>query len=126
MRCPSCNAENAKDARRCAACGGRLQKRRRASDVADGPLTHEAELGGRTALAAYRCALFGLIPLAGLVLGPLAVGLGLWAYRQDRAAPEPKTNRVALAIAGLGAVISLTNWVGVSLMVIGLSASVTL
>src|SRR5262245_48015342 len=123
MRCPSCNAENADDARKCAACGAKLQRRprRRASEVADGPLTHDAALGSPATRAAYRCVAYGLIPVAGLVLGPMALVLGLIAYRRDRAAPEPKTNLLALLLAALGAVIALTNWVGLTLVVLGLT-----
>jgi hypothetical protein len=119
MRCSSCNAEVPKDAKKCNACGAKVRRtRKRAADAADTPLTHEADLGGRATQWAYQCAMYGLIPLAGLVLGPVAVVLALLGYRQDRTTPGK--GRVALAIMAIGAVVLLTNWVGVALMVLGL------
>jgi hypothetical protein len=117
MRCPACNAENAQDARKCASCGGKLRRRSRRAEAAEG-LTQESELGGRLAMAAYRCAVFGMIPLAGLLLGPLAVILGLVAYRRIKATPEKSTGPV-LAVVTLGLAVLVTNWVGVTLMVLG-------
>ena len=119
MRCSSCKAEVAKEAKECAACGTKVRRtRKRAAETADLPLTHEADLGSRPTQWAYRCAMYGLIPLAGLVLGPLAVVLALFGYRQDRATAGK--GRVALAVLAIGALVLLTNWVGVALMVFGL------
>ena len=42
----------------------------------------------RTALAAYRCSVVGLVPFLGLLFGPLGVVLGVIAWRQDRARPD--------------------------------------
>jgi hypothetical protein len=118
MRCSSCKAEVAKDAKECAACGAKVRRtRKRAAEAAEMPLTHEADLGGRATQWAYRCAMYGLIPLAGLVLGPLAVVLALLGYRQDRSSAGK--GRVALAVMAIGAAVLLTNWVGVALMVLG-------
>jgi hypothetical protein len=52
------------------------------------------------------------------VLGPLAVVLALFGYRQDRGTAGK--GRVALALLAIGAAVLLTNWVGVALMVFGL------
>jgi hypothetical protein len=122
MRCSSCNAEIAKDAKACAACGAKVRRtRKRAAEAAETPLTHEADLGSRPTQWAYRCAMYGLIPLAGLVLGPIAVVLALFGYRQDRSTAGK--GRVALAVLTIGALVLLTNWVGVALMILGLWGS---
>jgi hypothetical protein len=119
MQCTSCKAEVAKEAKECAACGTKVRRtRKRAAEAADTPLTQEADLGSRPTQWAYRCAVYGLIPLVGLVLGPVAVVLALLGYRQDRTTAGK--GRVALAVLALGAAVLLTNWVGVALMVFGL------
>jgi hypothetical protein len=119
MQCSSCKAEVPKEAKECAACGAKVRRtRKRAAETADMPLTHEADLGSRPTQVAYRCAMYGLIPLVGLVLGPAAVVLALFGYRQDRTTAGK--GRVALAVMAIGALVLLTNWVGVALMVLGL------
>jgi hypothetical protein len=109
MRCPACNADNAADARRCASCRAPLPRRR--SAAADG-----AAAADRAAVRAYRLSVWGLIPLAGLVLGPAAVVLGGLARRRGRADAAFTAHGPALAAVILGAVDTLCNWAGAALL----------
>lgn len=124
MCCPSCNSVNARDAVRCAACDAALPRRparRRSSE--DAETTAANEESNRAALRAYRLSLIGLIPLAGLVLGPVALVLGVLAARKGRADPTFTARGPALAAVFFGVLDSLTNWVGVTLMILGLMAA---
>jgi hypothetical protein len=125
MRCPACGAENGADAGRCAACGAALARQPRRG-VAEKPETPSAERGAasdRAARRAYRLSLLGLIPPAGLVLGPAAVVLGELARRRARGDPAFTAHGPAAAAVVLGAVVAVTNWVGVALMVFGLCSA---
>jgi hypothetical protein len=125
MRCPACGAENAADAGRCAACGAALarQPRRRQTEESNTPFAERNAASDRVALWAYRLSLLGLIPPAGLVLGPIAVVLGALARRRARGDPAFTAYGPAAAAVVLGAVVAVTNWVGVALMVLGLCSA---
>jgi hypothetical protein len=121
--CPSCRVENAADARRCSSCGGKLagpapRRRRRGGDDENG-----TTLGGSATLTAWRCTAWGLIPGFGLVLGPAGVILALRAYRQEKAGPSPKGMSPALAVLLFAAAVLVTSWVGVLLMIYGLTST---
>ena len=122
MQCPACNAVNVRDAVRCASCNAALPRqtaRRRVlrdTDIPD-PRTIEAN---RAALWAYRLSLIGLIPPAGLVLGPVAAVLGVLAARKARDDPAFTAHGPVRAAVVFGVADAVTNWVGVTLMVLGL------
>ena len=121
MRCPACQAENPRDAARCAACSTVLPRRparRRSSD--DETPASPAVPSNRPALRAYWLSLFGLIPIAGLVLGPAAVVLGALAARKARTEPTFSAHGPLLASVVIGTIDTLTNWAGVTLMALGL------
>jgi hypothetical protein len=123
MLCPVCNADNPPAAVKCGACGEPFKRKRRPRDAADDsqtPFAAQADSRDRIALTAYRCAVFGLIPFAGLVLGPAAVILGLVARRRLKAGAAARGKGAAKGAIVLGSVVLLTNWVGLILMVIGL------
>jgi zinc ribbon protein len=122
MRCPACGAENPEGAKRCAACGerpGRKSRRRDTGDEAETPFGARADSPMAPALRAYRCAVYSLIPLAGLLLGPAAIVLALLAWREGRGDPEGRGTRYALIALALGLVTLLCNGAGVALMVMG-------
>ena len=122
VRCPSCQAENDPDARRCQSCGGKLTRpRRRRGGNDDNNLN--GTLGGRTTQAAFRCVAVGLVPGLGLVFGPVAVVLALLAYRQEKAGPPPPGRSPALGVLAMAAGVLVTNWVGVFLMIYGLTSA---
>ena len=65
------------------------------------------------ALLAYYCGVFGLIPCAGLVLGPTALILGILGLRYVRANPSAKGTGHAITGIVLGSLELLANWGGV-------------
>jgi hypothetical protein len=71
------------------------------------------------AQAAYRYAIFGIIPLAGLLLGPVAVVLGLLGWRDARGDLKTKGGGFAVAAVILGLLELLTNGLGLTLMWVG-------
>jgi hypothetical protein len=62
---------------------------------------------------------FGLIPGLGLLLGPIAVLLGIRAWARGRSDPAFTLQAAARAAIVLGLLLSLTNWVGLTLMILG-------
>src|SRR5947209_8439390 len=95
MRCPACNAENAREAARCASCAGPLAaprrkapRRRAVAEENDTPFGAPAEGTNGAALRAYRVSVLGLVPGLGLLLGPAAVVLGGLARRRGKTDPD--------------------------------------
>jgi hypothetical protein len=128
MRCPACNAENDREAASCAACGAALPRRPRRRGIAeesDTPFGSNVEEPNRPALRAYRLSVWGLIPLCGLVLGPVALVLGSRARARARTDPDFTAWGPVLASIVLGALVTVTNWVGVVLMLLGLREVLT-
>jgi hypothetical protein len=126
VRCPACGAANTEDAKRCAACGertGRKARSRESVEEGDGPFGRRADARPATGFRAFRCAVWGLIPLAGLLLGPVAVVLAVVAWRQGRRDSAAKGNGYVAAALVLGLLEVLCNCLGVALMVMGLTAS---
>jgi hypothetical protein len=123
MRCPACNTENADTTPNCSSCGSplpRKPRRRGPARETDTPFAPRTEACNRAALRAYHVGLWGLIPGAGLFLGPAAVVLGLRARRRGLTEPGFTAEGPARAAVLLGGVIGLTNWVGLVLMLVGL------
>ncbi len=127
MRCPACHAVNAEDADRCSSCNKAFaRKPARRRNGAEEPNTPAAQTvaSNRAALSAYRLSLIGLIPLAGLVLGPVAIALGAWAAYRGRKDPAFTARGPVIAAVILGVLDTLTNWGGVVLMALGLPVDV--
>ncbi len=128
MDCPACHAANTVEAVACAACGSALASpkkpsrsarrpngRRRADDLSEIALDSKHP----TAWHAYRLALWSLLPGFGLVLGPLGIYYGWRAARgvgDDRSA----RNRAKASVL-LSAGATLTQWLGLALMIYGWS-----
>src|SRR5689334_14385587 len=115
MPCPSCQTENPPEAPRCTRCGRELtarppeppaalpqparqaraaaaraeraSKRRTAGEDVESPFGELPPEPNRAAVVAYRWSVASLVPGLGLVLGPLALGLGLRAGRRGRSDP---------------------------------------
>jgi hypothetical protein len=123
MRCPKCQAEFDDNAEKCPVCAKAPSKntRRRTQQSADPHQIKEEELGNPTARRAYYCALYGLIPFLGLLLGPLALVFGWSAWRQEKAKAGRGRTWPAFAILLFGVAITLSNWLGVAMMVYGLA-----
>jgi hypothetical protein len=125
MRCPACGADHPAEAKRCPACGERTNRKSRRREPVEeietpfGPRTDSRQAG---ALRAYRCGVFSLIPLAGLVLGPAAIVLAVMAWREGRRDPAAKGNGYVVAALALGLATLLCNAAGLALMAMGLSS----
>jgi hypothetical protein len=123
MRCATCNADNPPKAATCEKCGGGLPRKPRKRAVveqSDSPFGPIGDGPNRRALIAYRCAVVGLIPFVGLFAGPLAGALGAVAWARDRQSDGFNAWGPLSASVFLGALITLTNWVGLLLIVLGL------
>jgi hypothetical protein len=113
MYCPNCGSEASTGATHCGSCGWELSRRSGGSRSAE---ASDASFAERAALRAYRLSIFGLIPLAGLALGPIAVVLGILARGHGRKDPAFTAHGPAAAAVVLGAVDAATNWLGVALI----------
>jgi len=124
MRCPACNAENEKEGGHCVGCGALLPRRSRRSrtvpDDTTTPFSGPFEPVNLPALRAYWVALLGMIPFAGLVLGPAALLLWAYARRKSRGNPQFSAHAPLLAAFLIGVAVTVANWVGVVLMYLGL------
>lgn len=123
MRCPTCNADNPPKATTCEKCGGGLPRKPRKRDVveqSDSPFGPIGDGPNRRALIAYRFAVAGLIPFVGLFAGPLAVALGANAWTRDRQSDGFSAWGPLNASVVLGAITTVTNWLGLLLIVLGL------
>jgi len=83
----------------------------------------ETEASNRAALQAYRMSVAALIPGLGLVLGPVAFVLGSLARRRSLRDPHFSARGPVLAAIIFGAVVTFANWVGFTLMYLGLHRS---
>jgi hypothetical protein len=122
MQCPSCKAENEVGARQCVGCGARLPRKRRDSSVAsEAAINPWIQSSNRWATTAYRCSLLAMIPFFGLLLGPLAVVLGLLGRCNERQQPSERGAGHAMAAIVLGSATLITNWAGLYFLLQGLS-----
>src|SRR5438105_6759886 len=87
MRCAACGTENSEQDRQCKQCGGRLPRPSRRREIQSVPSSWTSK---RLDDQAFRLAIWGLIPPAGLILGPLALILGIRSIRHARAAGEDR------------------------------------
>ncbi len=74
------------------------------------------------ALRAFHLSLYSLIPVAGLVVGPIAIVRALAAWRERRGEPTAAEKGYVGAALVLGGGALLCNVVGVALMVLGLTS----
>src|SRR5215831_9178747 len=111
MRCPKCQAEVHSTSKTCPSCGQAIPSgaRRKAKQVADPNQIKDEELGSGPARFAYRCALYGLIPIVGLILGPLAVGFGSAAMRIELAKVGGGRVWTAFTLILVGSLILVSN-----------------
>jgi hypothetical protein len=87
-------------------------------DDSDTPFSPLGTGPDRPARLAFRLCVIGLLPGLGLVLGPIALLLvGItWRRQSDPAFRATAPMKAALF---LGVLITVTNWAGLSLMVLG-------
>jgi hypothetical protein len=139
MRCPTCNAANPPESQRCQSCGKTLPlpasrpapddeldvlpaepvsaedadtprpARRRAKDQEADIVSIFIPYKNPRALAAYYCGFFAFIPGIGIVLGLLAILLGILGVRYSTANPTAKGAAHAITGIVLG-VVALFCW----------------
>jgi hypothetical protein len=122
MRCPACATDNPAEAPTCSQCGEKLTKasRRRSPAYNDKySLLTSRVPANRTAVIAYRCAAYGLLPGIGLLLGPLAILFGIVGYRRFKAAPASRGASHSVAAIVLGSMELLSNGAGFIFLWIG-------
>jgi DNA-directed RNA polymerase subunit RPC12/RpoP len=85
------------------------QRIRRDADEVN-PVTTIIPTGNPKALIAYYCGVFSIIPCAGLVLGPVALLLGILGLRYVKANPTAKGTGHAIIGIVLGSLTTLANW----------------
>jgi len=123
MRCPACGANNSAEVLRCSSCGEKVARRPRRQDSQDeyeSPFAWRNDSRHPLALWAYRCGVLSLIPLVGLVLGPLALGLALLAWRPVRKEANSKSYGLVIIALLLGFFTLVANGIGIVLIVAGL------
>jgi hypothetical protein len=125
MRCPVCQTEHVAESS-CPTCdanarGRRKPARRRAiAEEVDSPFSSNVAPVNWPAVRAYRVVIWGLIPGAGAVLGPLGALLGWQALRKSRHEPAFTAHGPARAALWLGMALAVTNWLGLVLIYLGL------
>jgi hypothetical protein len=125
MRCPACQTENADGATACVNCQAPLaapkrRSRRRGDSADEGPLSAETEAYNREVLLLYRWSLYAVIPVAGLVMGPLVVYRAL-RVRKKAAADPRLAGAIPVGVAfWVGLISGVTSWLGLALMALGL------
>lgn len=73
-------------------------------------LARAVPLQNATAVSAYYLAIFGLAPLVGLVLGPLALVLGMIGLYHSLQKPEVRGGYHAVFAVVMGVVETVFNW----------------
>jgi hypothetical protein len=98
----------------------RSSRRRSLTEDHETPFSDLTNKHNRAAVRAFRVSTIGLIPGLGLLFGPAAMVLGLIVRRRGRGDPGFKGANLAGAAILLGAALALTNWLGLTLMILGL------
>jgi hypothetical protein len=81
-------------------------------EARDDPLQTLLPYKNFRALAAYYCGIFTLVPAGGLVIGPVAVVLGILGYRYGQLHPTAKGTGHAVAGIVFGIIGFIINVVG--------------
>jgi hypothetical protein len=121
MQCPTCQTECSGD--RCGTCGKSLSRkvrRRVNSEEVTNPYEAQTVPCNRAAARAFHVALLAMIPVLGLLLGPVALLWGAVAHQRGKGDPQYTARSAALGAVVFGAVITVTNWLGFGLIVLGM------
>ncbi len=97
------------------------KRRRRGEDRSELPLTSFLPERNPAAARAYVCALLGLIPVAGILLGPVALLFGWIGWRRYRANPDILGGGHALTGLILGPLELLVQLLGLALIAKGVT-----
>jgi hypothetical protein len=98
---------------------GKKVRRRDSNGGRQRHLLEQAAVHEPEAARAYRWSIYSMIPLVGLLLGPLAMVLGLKTLRTGRKNPAFSGRPLCWAAVIIGLAVTLTQWGGLALMIRG-------
>lgn len=84
------------------------------------PFSAEMAARARGPLRGYKIGLYSMIPGLGVILGPVALLSGLWYKFKHRKEKEFPGENFAVASMLLGAMVTVTNWLGLFFILSGL------
>jgi hypothetical protein len=99
------------------------RRSRRHRDHEDDPLQTIIPYNNGMALAAYYCSVFGLIPVLGVILGPLAIFFGILGLKRVNADERLRGTGHAITGIVLGSIDSLINLAIVAFILIGMASA---
>ena len=88
LYCYKCGQRNAATSVSCLQCGVELKHVAQADSIEDTIISRVVPYKNTQALAAYYCAVFALIPCVGVILGYIALVLGILGLKYAKAHPE--------------------------------------
>ena len=88
LYCYKCGQRNAATSVSCLQCGVELKHEAQVDSIEDTILSRVVPYKNTQALAAYYCAVFALIPCVGVILGYIALVLGILGLKYAKAHPE--------------------------------------
>lgn len=88
MYCSKCGQRNGATSVSCLQCGVELKHVAHADSIEDTIISRVIPYKNTQALAAYYCAVFALIPCVGIILGYVALVLGILGLKYAKAHPE--------------------------------------
>ena len=88
LYCYKCGQRNASTSLSCLQCGVELKHEAQADSIEDTIISRVIPYKNTQALAAYYCAVFALLPCVGLILGYIALVLGILGLKYAKAHPE--------------------------------------
>jgi predicted Zn finger-like uncharacterized protein len=100
-----------------------VRGRRIRRDPADEAISTIIPYKNARALTAYYLGVFSLIPCLGLLLGPVALVLGILGMRYVKANPTAKGTGHAIAGIVLGSLTTLANWGGIVALIVAFVVS---
>jgi len=86
--CYKCGQRNTATSVSCLQCGVELKHAAQADSIEDTIISRVVPYKNTQALAAYYCAVFALIPCVGIILGYVALVLGILGLKYAKAHPE--------------------------------------
>ena len=101
---------------------GSMRRKRDSSGGWQVPYLEHASVHAPEAARAYSWSIYSMVPVVGLLLGPLSILLGWLALRHGRAVPEFRGRALCVAAMIIGGLVALTQWAGLWLMIRGLQA----
>jgi hypothetical protein len=131
MQCPVCKTDNESKRTNCIRCqtalaappptAGRTRRSRRGADRQAGfDASPQAAAYNREVKRVYRLCLIGVLPVLGLILGPLSALIAARIRFKAKGDPAFTLHTPVRFVFVIGLLSGITNWVGLALMILGL------